>query len=159
MDTIWGNAKRILHLWGPPNPGEPPRCKYRLGADLDGDPIGCDCSAFAARACGQRKFDPKTGLWWATDRIYDDALKGHARWRKIDAPYPGCIGVYPGKTVKGKRVSGHVWIVDDPAKCTTIECSSSGKGIAGRHRPAWFKPGATGNGRPIIWAEFVGGEP
>lgn len=156
MDTIWGNAKRILSLWGPPSPGELPRCKYRGGADLDGDPIGCDCSAFAARCCGQRKFDPKTGFWWGTDRIYDDALKGHARWRKIDAPRPGCIGVYPAKMVAGKRVSGHVWVVDDPAKRTTIECSSSGKGIAGRRRPAWFKPGATGNGKPIIWAEFVG---
>jgi hypothetical protein len=128
-----------------------------MGADLDGNPIGCDCSAFVARCCGQRKKDAD-GLWWNTDRIYGDAKKGgdHKRWRQIDAPYPGCIGVYPGKTIDGTRHAGHVWVVDDPAKRTTIECSSSGKGIAGRRRPAWFKPGATGNGKPIIWAEFVG---
>lgn len=129
-----------------------------MGGDMDGQPIGCDCSAFVARCCRQRKV--QAGVWWNTDRIYDDALKGHnKRWKQIPAPRPGCIGVYPGRTVDGKRVAGHVWVVDDPELGTTFECSSSGKGVNTRKRAAWFKPGATGNGRPIIWAEFVGGEP
>lgn len=132
------------------------RCVYRMGADLDGDPVGCDCSAFVARCCGQRK--AQGGVWFNTDRIYDDALKasGNVRWRQIAAPVPGCIGVYPGKMHNGNRVAGHVWVVADVAKCGSIECSSSGKGIARRTRVAWFGRGALGNGRPIIWAEFVG---
>jgi hypothetical protein len=129
---------------------------YRMGADLDGNPIGCDCSAFVARCCRQRK--NADGIWYNTDRIYDDAIKpsGNARWRRIDVPVPGCIGVYPGKTRNGNRIAGHVWIVQDPARCLTLECSSSGKGIAGRVRAAWFTAGALGNGRPIIWAKFIG---
>lgn len=156
MSAILKNALELLEKWGPTTVS-PPRCMYRMGADLNGNPIGCDCSAFVARCCGQRKFDPVTGFWWGTDRIYDDALKGHARWRKIDAPRPGCIGVYPGKMVAGKRVSGHVWVVENPATFTTIECSSSGKGINRMKRPGWFVPAAKGNQKLIVWAEFVGG--
>lgn len=156
MDKVWAEAKRLVDLWGPVRAGESPRAVYRMGADLDGSPVGCDCSAFVARACGNRKFDGK--VWWNTDRIYDDAKGANKRWRQIDKPQPGCIGVYPGVTQHGKRTAGHVWVVDDPTLCTTFECSSSGKGIASRRRPQWFKPGATGNGKPVIWAEFVGAE-
>lgn len=142
------NAQALLAEYGG-------KVAYRMGADLDGSPMGCDCSAFVARCCGQRKNDG--GVWYNTDRIHDDAHSGpHKRWRQIDAPVPGCIGVYPGKTHNGNRVAGHVWIVEDVAACKTIECSSSGKGVARRTRVAWFAKGALGNGRPIIWAEFVG---
>lgn len=128
---------------------------YRMGGDMDGDPIGCDCSAFVARCCNQRKADAK-GLWWNTDRIYDDAKGPHVRWQQIDKPEPGCIGVYPGCVVNGKRRAGHVWVVRDVAACSTVECCSSKNGIASVKRPAWFAAGALGNGRPIIWARFVG---
>ncbi len=128
---------------------------YRKGADLDGDPIGCDCSAFLARCCGQRKEDSR-GLWWNTDRIYGDAQGGHVRWQQIAAPEPGCIGVWPGRTVRGKRRSGHVFVVRDVAAALTVECCDTGHGIAAMHRLAWFAKGALGNGRPIIWARFVG---
>ncbi len=134
----------------------PPRCVYRMGADLNGSPIGCDCSAFVARCCGQRKFDG--AVWWNTDRIYDDATGANKRWRQIPAPVPGCIGVYPGRSVSGRRRAGHVWVVENPATFTTIECSSSGKGINRMKRPGWFVPAAKGNGKLIVWAEFVGGE-
>lgn len=154
MASILEKAQELLAIYGPPSPGAAPRIAYRMGADLDGIPLACDCSAFAARCCGQRKFDGK--LYYNTDRIWDDAQGPRKRWRQIPAPAPGCIGVYPGKTVAGKRHAGHVWVVADPATARTIECSDSGKGIAAKKRPAWFKPGATGNGRPIIWAEFVG---
>jgi hypothetical protein len=129
---------------------------YRMGADLDGSPMGCDCSAFVARCCGQRKFDGR--LWWNTDRIYADAKQGHVRWREIENPVPGCIGVYPGTTFKGKRVAGHVWVVADTSTAQTVECSSSGKGIAKQQRGKWFQMGAQANGKPIVWAEFVGGD-
>ena len=145
---VLANAQALLAEYGG-------RVVYRMGADLDGSPIGCDCSAFVARCCGQRK--NANGTWYNTDRIHDDAHSGpHTRWRQIDAPVPGCIGVYPGKTRNGNRVAGHVWVVEDVAGCRTIECSSSGKGIARRTRVAWFAKGALGNGRPIVWAEFVG---
>jgi len=143
-------AVELLAKWGG-------KVAYRMGADLDGNPLGCDCSAFVARACGQRRFDGN--VWWNTDRIYDDALKpaGNNRWRQISAPVPGCIGIYPGKSKPGGgRVAGHVWIVDDVAACKTIECCSRGGGIARMTRTAWFGRGALGNGRPIIFAEFVG---
>jgi len=143
-------ALAMLAQWGG-------KVVYRMGADLDGNPLGCDCSAFAARACGQRKYDGK--VWWNTDRIYDDALKasGNMRWRQIPHPVPGCIGVYPGKSKPGGgRVAGHVWIVEDVAACRTIECCSRGKGIARMTRTAWFGRGALGNSRPIVWAEFIG---
>lgn len=152
--NILDKAKELLTKYGPPEKGKPPTVAYRMGADLDGDPLACDCSAFVARCCSQRKFDGK--LWWATDRIWDDAQGEHKRWRQIPKPVPGCIGVYPGKTVKGKRTAGHVWVVNDPGDYSTIECSSSGHGIAKMWRPSWFLNGATGNGKPIIWAEFVG---
>lgn len=134
------------------------KVQYRMGDDdleptddRERDGVGIDCSAFVARCQGLRKKDAK-GRWWGTDRIYDDTCGPHERWRQIDAPKPGCIGVYPGRVVNGKRRAGHVWIVEDVARRLTIEASSSGKGIARRHRPNWFQPGATGNGRPIIWA-------
>lgn len=158
--NILSKAQELLAKYGPPAPGQPPVVAYRMGADLDGPedklPLACDCSAFVARCCSQRKMDARA-RWWGTDRIYDDAMGKHERWRQIAGPVPGCIGVYPGKFVKGKKVAaGHVWVVADPAKASTIECSSTGKGIAARRRAGWFLPGATGNGRPIIWAEFVG---
>lgn len=146
---VLAQADELLALYGG-------KVAYRMGADLDGSPLGCDCSAFVARCCKQRKAEG--GVWYNTDRIYDDATKGpHKRWCQIAAPVPGCIGVYPGRTNgKGERTAGHVWVVADPAKAKTIECSSSGGGIAGRVRAAWFGAGALGNGRPIVWAEFVG---
>lgn len=152
--NIIEKARELLAIYGPPSPGEPPRIAYRMGADMDGDPPACDCSAFVARCCDQRK--NAGGVWYNTDRIWDDAQGPHKRWRQIPAPVPGCIGVYPGRTVAGKRHAGHVWVVVDTATARTIECSSSGKGIAAMKRPSWFKPGATGNGRAIVWAEFVG---
>ena len=145
--SILDRALDLLRDWGA-------KCEYRMGADLDGNPRGCDCSAFVARCCGQRKNDG--GVWYNTDRIYDDAIGANKRWRKIAGPVPGCIGVYPGKAGKTSRVAGHVWVVEDVAACATIECSSSGGGIARRTRAAWFGQGALGNGRRIIWAEFVG---
>lgn len=149
MIDVLQTAKDLLAKWGGG------KAVYRMGADLDGDPIGCDCSAFAARCCGQRKYDGH--VWWATDRIYDDANSANpVRWQKIAVPEPGCIGVYPGKVVAGTRHAGHVWIVADVAKGTTIECSSSGGGIASKMRSSWFRAGALGNGRPIIWARFIG---
>ena len=154
MPSILKAAQDLLALHGPPAPGKAPRVAYRMGADLDGDPLACDCSAFVARCCGQRK--NAAGVWYNTDRIWSDATGAHKRWRQIAAPIAGCIGVYPGRTVAGKRHAGHVWVVADPATAATIECSSSGKGINTRSRPAWFKPGATGNGHAIVWAEFVG---
>lgn len=145
----------LLASWGPQSPGAAPRCVYRMGADLDGNPIGCDCSAFVARCHRGRKFDGKR--WYNTDAIYADAQAAEpCRWRQIAEPVPGAIGVYPGRTRNGKRTAGHVWVVEDVAACTTIESSSSGKGIARRKRPAWFAAGALGNGKPIIFAEYVG---
>lgn len=133
----------------------PTKQVYRMGADFDGTPPGCDCSAFVARCCGNRKADG--GVWYNTDRIYDDAHSGpHKRWRQVESPEPGDIGVYPGATHNGKRTAGHVWVVRDPAKALTVECCSSSKGIASRTRVAWFNKGALGNGRPVIWARFVG---
>lgn len=139
------NARSLLARFG----GKVP---YKLGPKAKGWPHDCDCSLFAALCTGLRKVDPATGLWWNTDRIYTDAVLGTcARWRQIAAPTPGCIGVYPGKPGQKGRIAGHVWIVEDPARASTIECSSSGKGIGRRLRPQFFKAGAKGNGKPIIW--------
>jgi len=155
MTDLLSRALELLREWGPQQTGADPRCCYRMGADLDGFPVGCDCSAFVARCHNGRKFD---GVRWnTTDTIYSDLQAGHKRWRQIPAPVPGCIGVYPGRTRAGKRTAGHVWVVENVAACTTIECSSSGKGIARRKRPAWFAAGALGNGKPILFAEYVGG--
>jgi cell wall-associated NlpC family hydrolase len=145
---VLANAKALLAEFGG-------KVCYRMGADFDGDPLGCDCSAFVARCCGQRK--NAGGVWFNTDRIYDDAHGGpHVRWRQVERPEPGDIGVYPGRSSNGNRIAGHVWIVLDPGLANTIECCSSGKGIAKRRRDGWFAAGALGNGRPIIWARFVG---
>lgn len=153
--NILDKAKELLAKYGPPAKGKPPLVAYRMGADLDGDPLACDCSAFVARCCSHRKFDGK--LYWNTDRIYGDAVSGHQRWESVRTPRPGDIGVYPGKFKGGKRIAaGHVWVVLDPEACTTIECSSSGKGICSQTRKRWFQPGAMGNGKPILWARFVG---
>jgi hypothetical protein len=127
------------------------RVVYRMGGDLDGDPVGLDCSAFAARCSGQRKYDPQTKLWWNTDRIYADATGAQTRYRKLDAPARGCFGVYPGITVGGKRKAGHVFVVESVEHCATIECASSIATVSRLRRPAWFAPAATGNGRRIVW--------
>jgi len=152
---LLAEARALLDAWGPQAPGAAPRCCYRMGADLDGTPIGCDCSAFVARCHRGRKYDGKR--WYNTDLIYADATAAEPRrWRQIAEPVPGCIGVYPGRTRDGKRTAGHVWVVEDVAACTTIECSSSGKGIARKKRTAWFGRGALGNGKPILFAVYVG---
>lgn len=146
----------LLASWGPQSPGAAPRCVYRMGADLDGNPIGCDCSAFVARCHRGRKFDGRR--WYNTDAIYADAQAAEPRrWRQIAEPVPGAIGVYPGRVRNGKRTAGHVWVIEDVPTCTTIECCSSGKGIKRMKRPAWFARGAVGNGKPILFAEYIGG--
>jgi len=155
VKSLLPRALELLKEWGPQTPDAAPRCVYRMGADLDGFPVGCDCSAFVARCHGGRKFDGSR--WYNTDAIYTDAQTANKRWRQIPAPVPGCIGVYPGRTRNGKRTAGHVWVVEDVAACMTIESSSSGKGIARRKRPAWFAVGAVGNGKPILFAAYVGG--
>ena len=148
---VLANAEALLAQYGG-------KIVYQMGGDFNGTPLGCDCSAFAARVCGQRK-EGQTKIGYNTDHIYDDAHKGpHQRWRQIEAPELGCIGVYPGKTHNGKRTAGHVWVVRDVTLSLTIECCSSGKGIVSKARPQWFGRGALGNGRPIIWARFVGAE-
>jgi hypothetical protein len=148
-------AMELCRKLGPQEVWLDPVCAYAMGGDATGTPPTGDCSWFAAASCGQSKVDA-AGNWYGTDRIYDDAQGAHKRWRQIPAPVPGCIGVYPGKTLLGKRYAGHVWIVVDPKRAVTIECSSTGLGVNSLRRPQWFKPGATGNGLPVIWAEFVG---
>ena len=126
------------------------KCEYRMGAELDGDPVGCDCSGFIAKVLGRKKFDGKT--WWNTDAIYDDACGPQTHFKKLSGPQPGAIGVYPGATFAGVRHAGHVWIVDDPLASTTVECCKSGGGISRMKRLTWFRPGLSkGNGKPIIW--------
>lgn len=155
MASILQKAQDLCLRWGPPAPWLDPICAYGMGGDATTEPPIGDCSWFAAACCGQSKVDAE-GRWWNTDRIYSDATGAHRRWRQIPAPVPGCIGVYPGKTVAGKRHAGHVWIVVAPHRAVTIECSSSGLGVNSLRRPAWFKAGAKGNGVAIVWAEFVG---
>lgn len=155
--NILDKAYDMLRLYGAVNGLTP--IVYRMGGDLDGSPKGLDCSAFAARCCGHRKYDPISKLWFGTDRIYADALSttGHRRWVQIDQPEPGCIGVYPGRRILGIGLrAGHVWIVESVARQTVIDCSSSGKGIRLRHKPEWFAKDAKGNGKPIIFARYVG---
>lgn len=148
------NALVLLHAWQGVR-------EYTLGGDdddTDGDGIdGIDCSAFAERCAGRRKYDGR--LWWNSDRIYADARIAHRRWEQIAAPIAGCIGVYPGRSVLGKRTPGHVFVVHNVRCCATIEASGMAQTVTVLRRPAWFAPGAKGNGQPIVWAVAVDPRP
>lgn len=134
-----GWARKLVETWGGKTP-------YKMGgASWE---TGMDCSEFAARCVGRKKFDGRK--YWNTDAIYHDALTKQTCWMSIPKPVPGCLGVYGGRMANGKRRAGHVWIVEDVEGGGTIECCS-GYGVCRRVRKSWFAPNATGNGWPILW--------
>lgn len=146
--VLLANAEKLLQRWQG-------LLEYSMGddnSDRDHNGInGIDCSAFAERCAGRRKFDGR--LWWNTDRIYADALgSDNVRWHAIRRPINGCVGVYPGKIVNGKRRAGHVFVVRNVETCATIESSSMARTVTVLRRPDWFVAGARGNGKSIVWA-------
>lgn len=107
---------------------------YGMGGEDTRQNGRLDCSAFLWNVLGEKKKDRNT------DWIRADALGRKFKFRKIDAPVPGCIAVYGSrweKTPTGatKRHAGHVGIVVDVAKKLAIDCSSSQNGIR-LHRQA-----------------------
>ena len=114
--------------------------KYQLGngngspADLLPSRNGlCDCSGFISWLCGWKGH-------WCTDWLYDDANGKQTKVKRIAAPLPGCIGVYPGyKDKAGKHHFGHTALIVDPVAWTIIDCSKSQNGIAEHNGHYWAK--------------------
>jgi len=122
---------------------------YRMGAGglHPDDPLPtrtgrCDCSGFVAWVCGRSRKD-SIGLWWDTTRIHRDASGPQRRWRRLAAPEPGCVVVYPDHRdlATGKRRSGHCAIVvaytaavvgGATAALTVIDCASTPNRITER---------------------------
>lgn len=107
---------------------------YRMGGEDTRQNGKLDCSAFLWNVLGDKKKDRNT------DWIRTDALGRKSKFRRINAPVPGCIAVYGSrweKTPAGatKRHAGHVGIVIDVEKKLAIDCSSSQNGIR-LHRQA-----------------------
>ena len=126
---------------------------YRMGAENIGQDGALDCSAFVWQVLGDKKRDRNT------DWIAGDALHACTKFRRIDAPMPGCIAVYPSRWEKvadgpARRHAGHVGIVTDPAKKLVIDCSSSQNGIR-EHRQRVLFDGPS-DGRKVIFCAFVG---
>ena len=111
--------------------------RYEMGADDLTEPgLALDCSAFACRCLGFRKFDGK--VWWNTDRVVSDAFGAQAKFRPVEPSevQPGDVLVYSRKMNGGKV--GHICVVVDPAKQLVIECASSAGGVIQQRRPAFF---------------------
>lgn len=77
----------------------------------------CDCSGFAAWACGLDRHQPRSALehfnggWLSTSGIVWTARNGGRFFAQIDAPEPGDLVVYGDRKVKGVTKQGHVGIV------------------------------------------------
>ena len=142
---ILATALRLVELWGGKTP-------YVMGNDSY--TTGMDCSAFINRCANRRKFDGKK--WWNTAAIYDDAIGPQTKWKQIDSPVVGGVGIYPPSVVNGSSHAGHIWCVEDVAKAQTIECCKSGGGICRKVRKSWFVKDAHTNGKKIIWIVAVG---
>lgn len=99
------------------------RLRYVLGAggrdpsapDPGDRTAGCDCSGFVSWCLGLDRKQPSFGAWgWiSTDSLVAMArTPGNDWFEEIPRPEPGCLVVYPGAYVKGRRTRiGHVGLV------------------------------------------------
>ncbi len=124
---------------------------YRMGANTK---TAADCSEFFWRVQGLAKCQKK--VWWNTDRICSNFLEKSPKFAKLDAPEPGCFGVWPGhwgkpdpKTGARKRHAGHIFYVVDPLHRTVIDCCSEKHGVAEHAAPGYFS--ATG----LVWGRVA----
>lgn len=98
---------------------------YGMGTEDGEGPVQAfDCSAWIWFLMGEKKNDRNT------DWILADACGKQTKFRRIDAPVPGCIAVYGTKWVKGERYAGHVGVVVNVARHLVIDSSSSQNGPA-----------------------------
>lgn len=92
----------------------------------------CDCSGFAAWACGLDRYQPASWLkqvnggWLSTNGIISDAMATpHAFFRRVAVPELGDLVVYGDRKVNGVTRQGHVGIVAEFPDLRVVHCSSS----------------------------------
>lgn len=108
------------------------RIRYRMGSGgMSASPSSpasarnaCDCSGFVAW-CLRLSRKPKPGRdWWLeTTRIHHDAIGAQQVFRRIEAPVPGCIVVYPDIGARQGHVGIVTAVLGDPIQ--GVDCSAS----------------------------------